>query len=60
MGKNRDICLGRYNTFGIEAGDNREYYEIEIDGSFTCEEFSLGELEVKEWMERKGKEVRHG
>ena len=71
MGKNRDLCLGRYNTFGIEAGDNREYYEIEIDGSFTCEEFSLGELEVlhelikrameeKEWMERKGKEGRHG
>ena len=67
MGKNRDICLGCYKTLGIEADDNREYYEIEIDGNLTCEEFSTGELAVlrelnerameeKEWMERRGGE----
>ena len=67
MGKNREICLGCYKTLGIEADDNREYYEIEIDGNLTCEEFSIGELAVlrelierameeKEWMERRGGE----
>ena len=71
MGKNREICLTRYNTLGVKAGDDREYYEIEVDGNYTCEEFSHEELvvlrysdeglqEEKEWMERKGKEVRHG
>ena len=71
MGKNREICLTRYNTLGVKVGDDREYYEIEMDVNYTCEEFSHEELvmlhelieramEEKEWMERKGKEVRHG
>ena len=58
MGKNREICLTRYNTLGVKV-------------NYTCEEFSHEELvmlhelieramEEKEWMERKGKEVRHG
>lgn len=67
MGKNREICLTRYNTLGVKAGDDREYYEIEVDGNYTCEEFSHEELvmlhelieramEEKEWMS--GKERR--
>ena len=61
----REICLTHYNTLGVKAGDDREYYEIEVDGNYTCEEFSLGELvvlheliervmEEKEWMEKRG------
>ena len=46
MGKNREICLTRYNTLGVKAGDDREYYEIEVDGNYTCEEFSHEELVV--------------
>ena len=46
MGKNRESCLTRYNTLGVKAGDDREYYEIEVDGNYTCEEFSHEELVV--------------